>query len=233
MTTAAELHALQETDLAMDSAAARLNEVEAQLGETEELVAARELVEQRRGETRQVQERQKGLDWDAEEVRRKALEIEGKLYGGTVKNPKELEAFQADLSSLRSQLRKREDALLEVMLEMEDAETALKEAEAALAELESAWKAEQASLTETEAALKGDLQALEAKRSRQLEGMDRAALSLYQTLRERRQGAAVAVVARGLCQGCRITLPMSILQKARSGLGLVQCFSCERILLVN
>jgi predicted nucleic acid-binding Zn-ribbon protein len=233
MTTAAELHALQETDLAMDSAAVRLNEVEAQLGETEELVAARELVEQRRGETHQVQERQKGLDWDAEEVRQKGLEIEGKLYGGTVKNPKELEDFQADLSSLRSQLRKREDALLEVMLELEDAETALKEAEAVLAELEGAWKAEQASLTEEQAALKGEIQDLDAKRSRQLDGMDRAALGLYGALRERRQGAAVAVVERGLCQGCRISLPMSILQKARSGLGLVQCVSCERILVVN
>ena len=233
MTTAAELHALQETDLAMDSAVARLNEIEAQLGETEELVAARELVEQRRGEVRQIQERQKSLDWDAEEARRKALEIEGKLYGGTVKNPKELEDLQADLSSLRFQLRKREDALLEVMLELEDAETALKEAEAVLAELEGAWKAEQASLAETQAVLKGEIQALDAKRSRQIEGMDRAPLSLYQILRERRQGAAVAVVERGLCQGCRISLPMSILQKARSGLGLVQCVSCERILLVN
>jgi hypothetical protein len=233
MTTAAELLALQETDLAMDSAMARLSEAEAQLGETEELVAARELVDQRRGETHQVQERQKTLDWDAEEVRRKALEIEGKLYGGTVKNPKELEDFQADLSSLQSQLRKREDALLEVMLELEDAETALKEAQAALAEVESAWNANQASLAETQAALKGEIEALEVKRSRQMDGMDRAALSLYQTLRERRQGAAVAVVERGLCQGCRITLPMSILQKARSGLGLVQCVSCERILLVN
>jgi len=217
----------------MDSAVARLSEAEAQLGETEELVAARELLDQRRGEVHQVQERQKALDWDAEEVRGKALEIEGKLYGGTVKNPKELEDFQADLSSLRAQLRKREDALLEVMLELEDAETALKEAQAALTEVEAIWKADQASLTETQAALKGEIEALDGKRSRQLDGMDRAALSLYQTLRERRQGAAVAVVERGLCQGCRITLPMSILQKARSGLGLVQCVSCERILLVK
>src|SRR3989304_3945034 len=196
MTTAAELHALQETDLAMDSAVAKLNEVEAQLGETEELVAARELVEQRRGEVRQIQERQKSLDWDAEEVRQKALEIEGKLYGGIVKNPKELEDLQADLSSLRSHLRKREEALLGGVL-------------------------------------KGEIQALEAKRPRQLEGMDRAALSLYQTLRERRQGAAVAVVERGLCQGCRITLPISLLQKSRSGLGLVQCVSSARAGVVN
>jgi predicted nucleic acid-binding Zn-ribbon protein len=36
-----------------------------------------------------------------------------------------------------------------------------------------------------------------------------------------------------MCQGCRITLPTSMLQKARAGLGLVQCVSCERILLVS
>jgi len=41
------------------------------------------------------------------------------------------------------------------------------------------------------------------------------------------------VVEQGLCQGCRISLPMSIVQKARAGVGLVQCVSCERILLVS
>ena len=76
-------------------------------------------------------------------------------------------------------------------------------------------------------------EALEAKRDGQVDGMDAAALSIYQALRERWQGPAVAIVERGLCQGCRITLPMSVLQKARSGLGLVRCVNCERILLVN
>ena len=233
MTTAAELFAFQETDLAIDSTVAKLTDVEAHLGETEELVSARELLEQSRERVKEVQVRQKELDLDAEEVRQKAAEIEGKLYGGTLENPKELEDFQADLTSLKRQLSKREDALLEVMLEMEEAQEALKEAEEALGRVEESWQAEQASLEDTRATLKDELPELEGKRSRQLEGIDRAALSLYEALRERRQGAAVALVERGLCQGCRISLPMSVLQKARAGVGLVQCVSCERILLVN
>ncbi len=233
MTTAAELFALQETDLAIDSAVAKLAEVEAQLGRSEELLEARERVGQYRERVREIQERHKGLDWDAQEVRQKVAEIEAKLYGGTVKNPKELEDFQADVTSLRGQLGKREDVLLEVMLELDDAEAALKEAEAALAETEHAWNADQASFREAEGALKREIGAQEAKRERQVDGMDRAVLNLYGVLRDRRQGAAVAVVERGLCQGCRISLPMSVLQKARSGAGLVQCVSCERILLVN
>lgn len=233
MTTAAELLALQETDLAIDSAVARLTEIEAQLGETEELIEARQWVDLCRERLRPLEERQRGLDWEAEEVRGKAAAIENKLYGGTVRNPKELEDFQADLTSLRGQLSRREDALLEVMLELEDAEMGLRQAEATLAEVEESWKAQQTSLQETRAKLKEEIEELEAKRTRQVDGMDAPALSLYQALRERRQGAAVAVVERGLCQGCRISLPMSIVQKARAGAGLVQCVSCERILLVS
>ncbi len=212
---------------------ARLTEVESQLGETEELIEARQRLDQCRERVRPLQERQKGLDWETEEVRGKAAAIENKLYGGTVRNPKELEDFQADLTSLRGQLSKREDALLEVMLELEEAEADVRGAEATLAEVEESWKAQQASLEETRATLKEEIEGLEAKRSRQVDGMDPAALSLYQALRERRQGTAVAVVERGLCQGCRISLPMSVVQKARTGAGLVQCVSCERILLVS
>lgn len=233
MTSAAELFALQETDLAIDSAVARLTDVEAQLGETEELLNAREQVDEWRGRVREIEERQKGLDWDAEEMRGKVAEIEKKLYGGTLRNPKELEDFDADLTSLRGQLGKREDALLDVMLELDEAEKALKDAEGVLTKTEDSWKTEQASLGQTQAALKEQIAALEAKRPRQLDGMDQMALGLYGALRQRRQGTAVAVVERGLCQGCRITLPMSVLQKARAGVGLVQCVSCERILLVN
>lgn len=233
MTTAAELFALQETDLATDGAVARLTEVEAQLGETEELTEARQRLDQCGERLRPLQESQKGLDWEAEEVRAKAAAIENKLYGGAVRNPKELEDYQADLISLRGELSKREDALLEVMLELEEAEAEVREAQATLAEVEESWKAEQASLQQTRAKLKEEIETLEAKRARQADGMDAAALSLYQVLRERRQGTAVAVVERGLCQGCRISLPMSVVQKARAGAGLVQCVSCERILLVS
>jgi predicted nucleic acid-binding Zn-ribbon protein len=233
MTTAAELYALQETDLAIDGAVAKLNDIEAQLGESEELVAAREAADLARQTVDEVQSRYKDLDAQAEEARAKAADIEKKLYGGGVSNPKELEGYEADLKSLRGQLRKREDALLEVMLELEETESALKDAEAAFAQAEAAWKADQGSLIEAQAALKEELAAHQALRADQTDGQDRAALALYDTIRQRRNGTAVALVERGLCQGCRIALPMSILQRARSGAGLVQCVSCERILLVN
>jgi predicted nucleic acid-binding Zn-ribbon protein len=233
MTTAAELFAVQETDLAIDAAVARLSEVEAQLGESEELIAARERRDQCRETIQPLEASQRDLDLQAGEVREKVTDVEGKLYGGRVSNPKELEDLQADLASLKRQLKTREDEELEVMLQLEEAEAALKEAEAALAEVEKAWEADQKSLRAEQAELQAEIAGLEAKRAGQVDGMDGGALNLYSLLRERRQGTALALVERGLCQGCRISLPMSVLQKARTGVGLVQCVSCERILLAS
>ncbi|HEU4758666.1 MAG TPA: hypothetical protein VFT91_01675 [Dehalococcoidia bacterium] len=233
MTTPADLHALQETDVALDRALARLVEIEEALGESEEVGEARGWVEEKRGRVSTLRARQTDEEWAVEEVRGKGGEVERKLYGGSVRNPKELEDLQADLAAIQGQVRRREDALLATLVEMDEAEGELRAAETELAALEGQWRAGQDALEAEKARLEPEVEQLQAKRSKQAEGMDRATVSLYQLLRERRGGQAVARVERGMCQGCRITLPMSLLQKARTGVGLVQCVSCERILLVN
>jgi len=233
MTSAADLYALQEIDLALERSLGRLAEIEAELGESGELVDARQDAEARRAAADQLRSRQADLEWSVDEVRSKSTEIEAKLYGGSVRNPKELQDLDADLRSLRTQTRTREDALLSLLVQLEEAETELKQAENALAEVDARWSAHQQELLEEKARLEPEVAQLQARRSAQTANIDRAALSLYELLGERRAGQAVARVERGMCQGCRITLPMSVLQRARAGLGLVQCVSCERILLVS
>ena len=168
-----------------------------------------------------------------EDARGKAGGVEQKLYGGTIRNPKELSDLNDDLSSLKTQVAKREDSLLGLLVEMEEAEKQLESARSALAETDAVWQREQASLLGEKARLEPEIAALETRRENQLPAVDAESMRLYQLLRERHRGQAVAGVERGMCQGCRIALPMSLVQKARSGGGLVQCVSCERILLVT
>jgi len=233
MTTAAELFALQEIDLALDRVTARLAEIEEALAEPDELLDARRVVEEKAAAAAALRARQKDLEWAVDEARRKAAEVEGKLYGGSIRNPKELADLQADLTSLQAQVRKREDDLLSLLVELEDAEAELAQAQATCAALEAQWEDQRQRLLQEKAELEPEVERLDALRRERSSGADRSVLGLYQTLRERRGGRAVAKVERGMCQGCRITLPMSVLQKARAGLGLVQCVSCERILLVS
>jgi predicted nucleic acid-binding Zn-ribbon protein len=233
MTNAADLFALQEIDLALDSAIARLAEIEAELGETQELIDARAVVEDKQVAVTALRSRQKDLEWAVDEIRIKTTAVEEKLYGGSVRNPKELSDLDADLKSLKTQLRFREDDLLTLLVEIDDAEAELAGARTAYAEIESLWREGQKRLQNEKSEIEPEVVRLQADRNQDSATIDRASLGLYQLLRERRGGRAVARVERGMCQGCRITLPMSVLQKARAGMALVQCVSCERMLLVS
>jgi hypothetical protein len=233
MAIATELYALQEIDSAIDAAQTTLAAVEEQLGETEELAAARAAVEEHGQALRSLRGSQKDIDWQVDEARSHLTAVESKLYGGTVRNPKELAGLNDDANMLKGQLRRREDELLNHMVGVEEQETALRQAESALRELEARWRAEQADLLSQKERLQAELADLEGQRQGQSRRIDGRVLGLYDLLRDRRQGRAVVKVERGMCQGCRISLPMSVLQKARSGFDVVQCVSCERILYVS
>jgi predicted nucleic acid-binding Zn-ribbon protein len=233
MATASELFALQETDQALDRALVRLTEIEAQLVETEELMSAREAVEQRGKVVEDLRSRLSDAEESVDDVRRKATEVEGKLYGGTVSNPKELGDLDADLRSIKSLIANREDFELGILVEIDEAEKQLNAAQSTLDGIEGRWNSDREALLKEKAEIEPHVASLQARREQQSPAIDGSSLRLYQLLRDRHAGQAVARLERGMCQGCRISLPMSTLSKARSGTGLVQCVSCERILLVN
>ena len=233
MTIAADLYALQETDSAIEAAKASLVVVEEQLGESEELLAGHQAVEEGRAALEGVSKQQRELEWQVDDLRSRVSGVEDKLYGGSVRNPKELASMQEEANILRGQLRRREDELLDLMVRVEERQAALREAEESLSEVEKRWQQEQKELASQKGKLEGELAGLEEKRRQQSGLIGAQVLVLYDNLWERRQGRAVVKVERGMCGGCRISLPMTVLQKARSGLDVVQCVSCERILYVS
>jgi hypothetical protein len=231
MTVAADLFALQETDLALDAALARLDEIERQLGKSEELTTAHSWLEAAAEHVRQLKSTQSDLEFEADEVRAKVAAVEAKLYGGEVTDSRELSDLDADVKSLKSNLQTREDALLTSLEQTEEAEVVAAQTQTILSSIEARWQDDQSHLLAERADLEPEIARLGAIREGQRGAVDRAALSLYDVLRERRDGAAVATVERGMCHGCRISLPRNIIQKARSTGTLVQCVSCERILV--
>jgi predicted nucleic acid-binding Zn-ribbon protein len=231
MAAVADLLSLQDIDLELDKELARLSEIEEALGESEELTQARAVVEEKAAVVHGLRVEQKDLELSVDEVRTKAADIEKKLYSGSVKNPKELQDLDADLKSLREETKRREEKLLAILVQLDEAESDLGSATDAAAAIENEWRSGQDEMLQEKARIEPEVGRLRALRDEQATAFDRSLMSLYNTLRERRGGRAVAKVERGMCQGCRISLPMSVLQRARAGNGLVQCVSCERILL--
>lgn len=233
MTSVAELYALQELDLALEANRAALADVQSRFGEPEELAEARRMAVERQDELRAAEKRFKEQEWEADELRRKIEPVEKRLYQGSVRNPKELEDLQRDVDSLKRRRSELEDQALEAMEALEQAQQALSDAQREIEDLTETCRAEQEELRARQASLETEIAALEGRRTEQATRIDGSLLRLYDHLSATRQGRAVAKVEGGACQGCRISLPMNLLQRARSGSELVQCSNCERVLYVS
>ena len=229
-----DLFDLQETDLEIDARRNAISDIESRLGESEEIEVAAAAIAERETDVQELQKKVKSADWEVDDLTNKIKPLEKKLYGGSVHVPKELASIEEDIHSLQARKRVLEDKELDVMSQLEEAERALAAAKAEHASLASEWGTEQRRLKEERDTLSGEVNDLEEKRIEQRSRIDNEALTLYDALRAKHQGRGVAKVERGTCGGCRISLPMSLLQKARSGSDvIVQCSSCERILYVS
>ncbi|MBM3148662.1 MAG: hypothetical protein FJZ88_01355, partial [Chloroflexi bacterium] len=154
-----------------------------------------------------------------------------KLYAGKIKNPKELLGLEHEVGTLRSMLKQREDKLLDLMSEVEVVQRKVVHEKEHLQKLELEWQQEQKILAQRQAEVSGQLVGLRQGRQALVSGITPEALGLYEGMRSRKAQVVVRV-EQGMCQGCRLTLPMSEWQRAKAG-NLVQCSSCGRILYLG
>lgn len=233
MSKGKQLYELQEVDLEIDAKRERLTQVMGRLGESEVLDEAHLSLARDEEKLVELQRIQREVEREVEDLQAKAAVATDKLYGGTVKNPKELSSLQEQLSNFRRKIGEGDDKTLDIMSEVEAAQKDVSIKRSEVAKIEEGWQAEQASLSQEQTELSAALSTLEQKRKELASKLDTVSLELYEDIRQKRQGRAVAKLERGMCQGCRIALPMSELQRARMGQELVQCGSCERVLYVS
>ena len=233
MRKAETLFRLQTIDLEVDERTRRLKEVKASLAGNEELQRVRQALQD--GERKLIRQRTKLRDRELEmqSLTNKIASVEDRLYGGRIKNPKELANFQEEVRYLKRRKSELEDQVLEAMIEVEESEASVTEQRERLARLEEEWQETQARLSVEQSKLIGRLSQLKAQRGALQRTIEAGDLALYEDLRRRRGGRAVALLEGELCQGCMVTLPTSKAQQARQGEALTLCGSCERILYVE
>jgi predicted nucleic acid-binding Zn-ribbon protein len=233
MSTAKELHELQEIDLDIEQRTQALEQVKSQLGKDEDLAASRVALEAAKKKLVELEHQQKTGEWEISDLGAKIAVIEKKLYGGSMKNPRELMGFEQDLKLLKTQRGELEDKLLAVMMDVEDAQQDVRQKSGGFSVVEKGWKENQQKLSLEKERLETELTALEQKRKAMAGQIDSATLKLYEEIRLARQGRAVSKVVQGRCQGCRISLSMSDQQRARMGNELARCSNCGRILYLS
>ncbi len=223
----AELNAI---DLALDALNARLAQINEALREPESLRSARLALEAAERDLARWQEIQLEREKAQKDASERLARTEGKLYGGKVKDPHELEDLQRDQAQLRRQLGQAEDALLEAMVAIDAATAVLDERRAELERLTKEWDASQVKLRAEQARLKSQLPAQQARQAAARRVVPPEFLSVYDSLRPRRGGRAVAEIDGEECAVCNVAVSPGKLAEAREGDRLVYCESCGRLL---
>ncbi len=227
------LYELQGLDLDLDEARRRLKAVESALGESEGLQQARQALAQAQESQRLGRQTLRLLEMDLAQVMEKLKASEETLYGGRVRNPKELAGLEKEVEALQRRARELEDETLEAMIEAEKADQGVKEEQARLERVEEAWGQEQARFLNEKGKLSQKISKLERQRRELVATIDAEDLSLYDDLRRRKGGEGVVLVKDGVCQGCGVALPTSKVSQLRQGQELIHCTNCERILYLE
>ena len=225
-----ELLALQSVDGELAVHHARLSEIAPLLGDDSALRAlARRLVSEQ-SEVDVALPRQQELDSVIGGITERVDAAEARLYSGVVVNPRELQDLQADVNMIKRQRGHEEDALLEVMVELD---TARGKRDASAKELESmkaSWGAGQRSLTEEQRRLQAETAALERRRADAVARIPPPEVALYERVRRNHVGP-VAQMHNNACNACRVGVPMRTAQEVRTSSAPVRCPNCGRILL--
>jgi len=231
MSVASKLYQLQTTEQKLRETRQVLKATASRLERNEALEAAQKELSSLQTERDARRKAQRDLDWDVEQLTAKIKDVNDQLYGGKVRNPKELVNLEQDLRSLKRHLAEKEDLLLEAMALTEGAEDRAVAVEEEATGILNAWEREKPQLEQAKAEAEVSLARLTRERETLRAGIDPSTAGLYDSI-HRSSGLAVVKVEQGRCRGCNLTVPSGQWQRARSG-ELVQCGSCGRILYVE
>ena len=230
MNQAFHLYRLQQIDSQIAQVDAQIAEIDHHLNSDESVSSAQSTLETIEKQHRKASLALRKIESEVREQNLKIEQNEANLYGGKVRNPKELQDLQKELTSLKKHLAVLEDQQLEAMMVAEDiehqeqaAQAQLTQAQAAFAEVSAEWLGRRDQLTKTR-------DRLLAERNPALSLITAQNMQIYDRLRQKKSGIAVTTVRDGSCAVCGAAIRPSEVQAARAAQDFIFCTSCGRIL---
>jgi predicted nucleic acid-binding Zn-ribbon protein len=230
MSVVRALYQLQLVDSEREERSQRLAEVEASLGETGDMIRAREAVVETEQGLGELRTQLNQLELEIGGLNAKLQRNQDRLYSGRVRNPKELSNLQEEAAALRRRRSELEDDQLELMIGIEEEEAELAERQARQRQIEETWRQEQAALLAEKEQLELRLAELETDRRERRARLGQADLALYDDLRNRWGGIGVVLLKRGICQVCGVDVPTGVARAVERGDGQHYCPTCNRLM---
>ncbi len=233
MTQTAALYHLQSLDSQIDAARKRLDDVNRQLGDNAALREAQAAVDVARADLTHWQTRQTDLDLERRQLKEEADTLEERLYSGRVSNPRELEDIQHKVAELHRRWDSLEEPVLEAMLEIEQHTADLAGADADLERVTQEQADTTGELTAEKATLTASLADLTDRAEALRKTVDASYLRLYDSLRAKAGGIAVAELScNHECGVCGVQITSRLAQQVGRD-EVLTCPTCGRILVTG
>lgn len=233
MSQSFKLFRLQQIDNELDKIQFRLTEIEALLADNSKIRIAEFEVEKAHQERNEAAVKLRRAEGEVQSQRSKIEQSEATLYGGKVKNPKELQDLQNEAESLKRHLITLEDRQLEAMLFFDDAEEEYLAATDSKSRIIEENKGQNEELLKEKGNLLQNLNRQESERQAAASNISAADLELYDSLRPKKSGLSVSRVVEKTCSACGSTLSASTFSAAQNPTKLTRCDTCGRILYVG
>ncbi len=224
------LYQLQQIDRELETVQQALLRLEEQLAHAPEVEAARRCLQAAEEEHRAQQRKFQEAEHKADALRRKIQEIEGQLAGGQVRNPRQVQVLQEELTYLRRKLDEAEEAAIHHLMVLEEAQAAVAAAQEGLEQALARRDEQEAAWQEERLRLQARQKDLLARRAVLADQIPEEALALYEDLRGRKGGLAVARVQEEACEACGVLLSAARRQEAARLEVITLCPQCGRIL---
>lgn len=231
MTVAKSLFELQELDLQLDKFAKSIAQIDAELKGSKALIVAKAELAKRQKALQDLQAQQKTAELDAADAKERVTTVEGRMMGNQA-TARELPALQKEVTNLKGRLKGAEEQVVAAMERVEKAKKAADEQATVVKAEETKWAEQQKKLAEDRQKFAAEVPGVRSQRDDFAKEIADQAKAAYQSIRTKKGGVGVSKVQGGICSGCRITLPTTLVQRARAGKELVYCGNCGRILYV-
>lgn len=169
---------------------------------------------------------------DVEQVRQRAARNRARLDAGQG-SAKDLQALQHELTSLAQRQSMLEDVELEVMERVEAAQGRATELGAEAEHMAAELGEAEAALADREGKLDAEADTERGARSAAVEGLPADLVALYEKVREAAGGIGAARLYQRRCEGCRLELNTTDLNRIRTAAPeeVLRCEECRRILV--
>jgi len=170
---------------------------------------------------------------DVEQVVSRSRRDQERLDSGAVSAPKELESLQHEIGTLAKRQAELEDIELEIMQAYENAQQAVTDLLASEIETTEKLTSVAQSRDDLFTDIDFEINSLTGQRMEIANQLPADLISLYDKIRADQGGVGAALIHRGSCQGCHITIDAQEIDQIRkmSADAIARCDQCRRILV--